>query len=109
MKKIAFVSALSAKLADGKITFVAGFEKLEPKTKHAAVAFEKLGFGIKGRDVLFVLPKDNKEIVRTSSNVSGIDITTADRINTYEILAYKNIVLMDTAVDALAARIKGKK
>lgn len=108
MKKAAFTSALSARAEDGAITVVAGFEKLAPKTKEFAGAFEKIGMSAK-RNVLFVLPKDTAEVMRGARNLAGLVLTTADRLSTYDVVKYKQIVLMQETVDALVKRVQGDK
>lgn len=102
MKQAAFASAMSAKLKDGAIKVVAGVESFDKKTKVFANAFASWGFDAKKRNAVLVLPKDMKEVYKATRNLAGVSITTADRLNTYEVLKHKTVVLMKEAVDVFA-------
>jgi len=104
MKKAALFSALTTKLNSGEIKIVKGFEKLEPKTKLMAGAFNSLALGEKKMKVLFVTPKPTKDfegVVKSARNIKGVSILAANLLNTYEVLKSKNIVLMKESVDSL--------
>jgi len=102
MKKAAFASALTAKLHGNGIKVVTGVEKLGLKTKAFADAFAKWEVDSKKRNALVVLPKDSQELYRGMRNLEGVAITTAARLNTYEVLRYKTIVLLKDTVDVFA-------
>ena len=102
MKKAAFASALTAKLHGNGIKVVTGVEKLGMKTKSFAEAFAKWGLDEKKRSALVVLPKDSKEMYKGMRNLAGVDVTTAARLNTFEVLKYKTVVLLKDTVDVFA-------
>ncbi|MDE2025437.1 MAG: 50S ribosomal protein L4 [Patescibacteria group bacterium] len=102
MKKAAFASALTAKLHGNGIKVVTGVEKLGMKTKAFAEAFSKWGMDAKKRNALVVLPKDSKEIYKAMRNLVGVDVTTAQRLNTFEVLKYTTVVLLKDTVEVFA-------
>ena len=101
MRKAAFVSSLTTKAQNNGVKIVAGFENVASKTKTMATVFEKLGFPLKGRNVLLVLPKDMEAVFKGARNLKGIEVTTAGRLNTYEVLSYKNLVVMQDALKVM--------
>ena len=104
MRKVALFSALSSKLKDGEIKIVTGLEKLEPKTKLFADVFNNLSLNEKKKQVLLVTPKLGKDfetVVRGAKNLEGVRITSSNLLNTYDILASKNILFMKNAVEAV--------
>ncbi len=102
MKVAAFASAMSEKIKDGEIKVVAGIEKLDKKTKEFAKAFKNWGISEEKRSTIFVLPKDMRNLYSAMRNLAGVSITTAGRLNTYDVLKHKNVVLMKEAVDVFA-------
>ena len=101
MKKQAFFAALSSKLKDNEITILDELVLAKTKTKIVAEVLEKIGFGLKKRSVLLVLPKDMENIFKATRNLSGVDITTVSRMNVYETLVHRNILLVKDSVEAL--------
>lgn len=102
MKQAAFASALTAKLHGNGIKVVTGVEKLGMKTKAFADAFAKWGVDAKKRSSLVVLPKDSKELYKGMRNLAGVEVTTAQRLNTFEVLKYKTVVLLKDTVEVFA-------
>jgi large subunit ribosomal protein L4 len=104
MRKVALFSALSSKLKDGEIKIVTGLEKLEPKTKLFADVVSNLSLSGKKNQILLVTPKPGKDyesVVKGARNLEGLRITSSNLLNTYDVLAYKNILFMKTAVEVV--------
>ncbi len=108
MKRAALFSALSAKVKDGEIKVVTGLEALEVKTKAFSHAFDTWGIAQKKRNVLFVLPNDMENIYRGVRNMAGVTITTAQRLNTYEVLKHNAIIMVKESIDTID-KVFGKK
>ncbi len=94
MKKGAFVSALSTMLAENCITVVDNFE-IEPKTKVAAKALEALKLN---RRIVVVTNGLNENVIRAFSNIEGVSVTTAEQLNTYELVSSDYMLV---SVDAI--------
>ncbi|MEX2013219.1 MAG: 50S ribosomal protein L4, partial [Candidatus Levyibacteriota bacterium] len=103
MKKIALISALSAKLKDGEIKVLTGLEKIEPKTKNVAALLRKLD--VKGNKTLLVTPdgikKGFENVYKASRNIEGISVLSAKTLNTYEVLDSKVVLFMKQSIDSL--------
>ncbi len=98
MKRAAIKSALTTKLHAGDIKIVAGFEKIEIKTKIMAQALKKIGLT---KNLLFVMPNDMENVFKAARNMKGVTVTAANRVNTYELLQAKTIILMKDAIATL--------
>ncbi len=112
MKKAALFSALSAKLKEGEIKVISGLDKLEPKTKKVADVITKLNLNGKSKQILIVLPnqsKDNQNVVRAARNIEGVSVLQSNVLNTYQVLANKEILFMKSAIDSLKETFLVKK
>lgn len=101
MKRAALFSALTAKLAIDGVKIVSGLEAVEPKTKNMALALNNFGLSDKKAKVLLVTPANIASVTRGGSNLTGVTITAADRLNTYEVLNTKKLVFMKDAIEAM--------
>ena len=45
--------------------------------------------------------KDLPNVFRASNNIKNVDLLSADLLNTYEILKYKNLLFMKESIDIL--------
>ena len=110
MKKAALFAALSAKLRDGEVKVVQGFEKLPPKTKNVAESLSKMGEY--GRRVLLVTPGNTENIVRAGKNIEDLEILPSNMLNAYKVLDSKSVIFMKDSIDSLKNNFleqKGKK
>lgn len=103
-RRASLFSALSGKLKDGEIKLISGLEKLEPKTKNMAEVLENLSLNEKKKRVLLVTPrfgKDFENVIKAARNLEGVTVTASNVLNTYEVLACKQILLMKNSVDVM--------
>jgi len=112
MKTLALFSALSSKLKDNEIKIIKGLEAILPKTKLMAQVLKNLEIAKDSR-VLLVLPKAGKEsenVYRAGRNIEGIEILSANSLNTYKVLDNALVLLMKDSIDSLKnVFIKPKK
>jgi large subunit ribosomal protein L4 len=104
MKRIALFSALSAKLKDGEIKIVAGLEKIEPKTQKMANVVKNLELAGKNQQLLLVTPKSGEEfknVSKAARNIEGVNIISANMLNTYQVLVNNKILFMRDSLDSL--------
>lgn len=104
MRKAALFSALTSKLKDGEIKVISGLEKIEPKTKKMADVVKKLELNVKGQSLLLVTPKageDFDNVSKAARNIKGINILSANQLNTYSILVSSRVLFMKDAIDSL--------
>lgn len=102
MKTRALFSALSSKLKDSEIKIIKGLETISPKTKIMAEILKNLE--IDGKKILLVMPKvdsTTQNVYRAGRNIEGIQILTANTINTFRTLDNNLILLMKDSIDVL--------
>ena len=92
-KKVAFKSALSAKLAAKELTIINEIKFEEAKTKLMQAMLN--AFNLKKR-TLIVLDKKDDAVLKAATNIPYLSVTTQDVLNTYE-LASNSAVLMTKA------------
>ena len=98
VKKIAFASALSAKLAQNDIVFIDEFKLDAPKTKEVQKFLDAFKLDKK---VVVVTDVPNADGVRAANNIPNVELQVADLLSTYDVVANKTVVLTKSAVKSL--------
>lgn len=98
VKRIAFASALSAKLAQNDIIFIDEFKIDAPKTKEVQKFLD--AFKIGGKAVI-VTDAPNADGVRAANNIADVKLQIAELLSTYDVVANKTLVLTKNAVKSL--------
>jgi large subunit ribosomal protein L4 len=91
----AFISAISAKLADKELIVIKDLELKEYKTKNVAAIIEKLK--VTGKKVMFVNAY-KPEFVRSAANIPTAKVTTAEQLSVLDIVNNRYIVISEEAV-----------
>lgn len=104
MRTVALYAALSAKLREGEVKVLAGMADIEPKTKAMAKALQAVATESKKQRMLIITNGDIANVSRATRNLPGVMFTAANRLNPYEVLTNRTIVLMKEAVDVLVKR-----
>lgn len=111
MKKNAIISALSLKAKEGEIKVLTGFTKIDGKTKSMNNALMKINEDKKGKTKSLIIasskPKDLENLYRASKNIKNLEVLSANLINTYEILKYKNLLIMKESINVIE-EMRGK-
>ena len=94
MKKGAFISALSAMMKE-KAIIVVDDMNIEAKTKVAVKVLEALKLN---RRVTVVTDGVNENAIRAFSNLEGKNVTTADILNTYDLVVSDYVVMTKEAI-----------
>lgn len=97
-KRLAFLSALSTKLAQNEITVVDEFKLNEVKTKEIQNFLNAFKFD---KSVVLVTEDKNADVLRAGANIPTVSVTTVDLLNTYEVVANKNVVLTKAAIKSI--------
>jgi large subunit ribosomal protein L4 len=58
---------------------------------------------IANKKSLYVFSEKNKNIYLSARNVQGIEVVTANELNTYSIMKASTLILVESAVDVLQA------
>ena len=89
-RRLAIRSVLSSKVLEKELTVVDKLELKEIKTKTMVKALADLK--VEGK-TLIVLPENNKNVLMSSRNIEGVKTITANNINVFDLLKYKNLIL----------------
>lgn len=93
-------SALSAKLADGKLTVVENFEAAEAKTKLFRQALDR--FDAKKTALLVESSQQlNEKVYLGSRNLAGVELVLSSEVHPYDLLRYEHAIFSRAAIEAL--------
>jgi large subunit ribosomal protein L4 len=99
VKDLARKSALTYKAKDNSIAILEDFNFDSPKTKQFVGLLKALSFG--EMKTLFVLPEGNKNVVLSGRNVQNSKITTADQINTFDLMNADKLIFVESAISKI--------
>ncbi|MBQ9162909.1 MAG: 50S ribosomal protein L4 [Clostridia bacterium] len=97
-KRIALFSALSAKVAEGKLIVMDDIKCNEYKTKTMTAMLKALGVDSRA---LIVLPEVNNFTVKSCANIQKVETCIAGTINVYSILKADKMIITAAAVKKL--------
>ena len=104
MKVAAFKSAISAKLADSEIVVLDAVKLAEPKTKLVQEILNN--FKVDGKRVMFVLNEKDDVVLRASNNIPNVNVTYADVLGTYDVVANSKLYITKDAIKKLEEAYK---
>ena len=99
MRMVALKSILSDKAKNNNIIVLDNLELKEGKTKEIINIFNNLN--LDGNKVLIVIDKEDDLIKRAVSNLEGAMVITANKINAYELINYKKIIVTKDALKVI--------
>ena len=98
VKKVAFSSALSQKLAQNEL-YVLDEVKLEsPKTKNVQSILDAFKFD---KPTLLIINETNDDLLRASANIQNLLVVNAKLANTYEVVASTNVLATKDAIKTI--------
>lgn len=104
LKKLARMSALSYKAKEDKIVVLENFSFDAPKTKEYNKLLSSLA--VLDHSTLLVLGENNPNVYLSARNLKNAKVTTADKLNTYEILKAKYLIISEGAVSVIEENLK---
>lgn len=99
VKDLARKSALSYKAKDNSIAVLEDFNFESAKTKQYVNLLNALSLGEK--KTLLVLAENNKNIVLSGRNIQNTKVTTADQINTYDVMHADNVIFVESSISKI--------
>ena len=99
VKQLARISALSHKAKGNAITVLEDFNFETPKTKNYVELLT--GLEMNGNKTLLVIPNVDKNITLSARNIHGAKVTTANSLNTYDIVNSKNLLLSEGSLKVI--------
>ena len=97
-KRLALLSALSTKIAEGNVKVLSAFEIESGKTKDAKNFMDAFKFAGK---TIVVNDKNSAEVKRATANLQNLSVEEIATLNVYEVVANKNVVLTKSAIKAI--------
>lgn len=103
MKRAAFISAISTKLAENNIVVVKDFNIAEPKTKLMKKVLDDLKVN---KSALLVVKGNDEKVARASSNLPKVSMCDSDLLNVYQIVATNKLVITVDAIKSIEEAYK---
>lgn len=101
VKKLALKMALSSK-AEDKTVFVIDDFKLEAiKTKALVTVLNNLDLN----DILIVSDTEDINLAMSSRNIPDVKVIKTEGLNVYDILKYKNLLLVESTIENIEGRL----
>ena len=97
VKRLALQSALSTKVAEGKIIVLDELTLSEVKTKEMV----KVLGNIKCDNALIVMDGSNENVMLSARNIPTVKTASVNTINVYDLLKYNNLVVTKEAVEKI--------
>lgn len=99
VKRLARISALSYKAKENKIIVVDGIDMEKPNTK----GFNRIlgNLKVNGERSLIITADYEKNVYLSGRNIPGSEVLEASKLNTYQLLKAKNLVMTTGAVNKI--------
>ena len=101
VRKLALKMALSSKLQNDSLTVVDSLTLDEIKTKAFATILNALGTD----NVLVVTDQKDETLEMSARNIPRVKILRSEGLNVYDILKYRNLVLVESTISAIEGRV----
>ena len=95
-KRMALMSALSKKVADGEFIVVDELKVENAKTKEMAAFAKALGLN---KTALVVMDNDDVNVIRAAANLPKLETLPLAQLSTYEVVANNKVVMTKAAVE----------
>jgi large subunit ribosomal protein L4 len=98
VRKLAMISALSAKVANNEMIVVDAITTAEYKTKTMVKMLAAVGAAKK---VLVVLPEKDEKVLGSFANIPGVKVSLYNTLNVYDILNCDSFIVAKAAVEKI--------
>lgn len=98
VRRLAMLSAFSAKAQEGSMIIVDSIETAEFKTKTIINMLKDLK--VTGK-ALIVMPAVDEKVIKSAANIPGVKTTLVNTLNVYDIINYDAFIIAKAAVDKL--------
>ncbi len=103
MKRGAFISAISTKLAQNDIVVVNELKLEAPKTKEMKKILDNFKIN---KSALVVLKGSDENIIRASGNIPKVNVCDSELLNVYQIVATNKLILTQEAIKSIEEAYK---
>jgi large subunit ribosomal protein L4 len=101
VRRLALKMALSSKFQDKELTVVDNFRIDQIKTK----AFVTILNALNKKNVLVVTDRKDENLELSARNFPGAKVLRCDGLNVYDILKYKNLILLESTIKQIEGRL----
>jgi large subunit ribosomal protein L4 len=101
VRKLALKMALSGKLKDGELVILDRFTLENIKTKD----FVRVIRNLNRENVLIVTSEKDKILELSSRNVPNVKVLRQEGLNVYDILKYKDLILLESSIESIEGRL----
>jgi len=101
VKRTALKMALSSKLKEEKLVVLEELKLDEIKTRE----FVKVMNALDMENVLIITEKKNETLEISARNVPRVKVLRVEGLNVYDILKYKNVVLLESSIKSIEGRL----
>ena len=101
VRRLALKMALSSKLKEEKLFVLNEFELDTIKTRE----FVKVMNALNTNNALIVTEKKNENLELSARNVPQVKVLRVEGLNVYDILKYKNVVLLESSIKSIEGRL----
>ena len=102
-KRVAFRSAISTKLAEKELIVLENLELKNAKTKSMVEALKNIGID---KTAVLVTLGQNENVLRASGNIPGVEVTTSELLNVYDIVKCDKLVVTADAIKSIEEAYK---
>jgi large subunit ribosomal protein L4 len=103
VRKLALRKALSERLKAGDVILIENLELPTHKSKDFVALVDKLS--LTGVTALFLTAGGDTKVELAARNVVGVGVTTGERVDSYDVLAYDKLVFTKAALAQVEARL----
>ncbi len=104
LKVLARKSALAYKVKDQGLVILEDFSFDAPRTKDFVQVLS--GLSVSNKKTLLVLSESNKNVTLSGRNLKNAKITTADSLNTYDVLNADSLLISESSIEKLENLLK---
>jgi large subunit ribosomal protein L4 len=97
MRRVAFKSALSSKVAENEMIVIESLELEVPKTKEIL----KMLSAFEAKKTLIVTAESNVNVYKSARNIEGVAVLPVNNLNVYDILKYEKFIVTKDAVSKI--------
>lgn len=101
VRRLALKMALSSKLAESSLTVIDRFDLEAIRTRDFVRILEALGMD----NVLIVTDAKDEILELSSRNVPRVKVLRSEGLNVYDVLKYRHLVLLETAIQGIEGRL----
>jgi len=101
VRKLALKMALSTKTSASRLFVIDALELEEIKTKALGNVLSALNLD----DLLIVSDTDDMKLALSSRNIPDVKVIKTEGLNVYDILKYKNLLLVESSIENIKGRL----